>query len=117
MVAQAKKSLTLLNIRVRNLNIPIDLQLKLFESTIVPILIYGSEIWGFGNNQIIEQVQLNALRDILRVRKSTPLSMIYGELGIYPLDIKIKTRMLNFWASLITQINPVKYQLFYINTC
>ena len=29
--------------------------------------------------------------------------MIYGELDAFPLDIKTKTRMLRFWASLVTK--------------
>jgi hypothetical protein len=31
---------------VRNESIPIDLQLKMFDSMIEPILLYGSEVWG-----------------------------------------------------------------------
>ena len=102
LISQAKKGMTLLKIRIRNLNLPIDCQLRIFDSTIVPILLYSSEIWGFGNNQNIEQIQLTFLKDLLKLRKSTPLPMIYGELGVFPLDIKIKTKMLSFWATLIT---------------
>ena len=39
----------------RSLNVPLDLQLKLFDHTIVPILLYGAEIWGFENTEIIEK--------------------------------------------------------------
>ena len=38
---QAKKAMHLLYKRIRNLNIPLDLQIKLFDQTIVPILLYG----------------------------------------------------------------------------
>ena len=40
----------------RSLNVPLDLQLKLFDHTIVPILLYGEEIWGFENIEIIEKL-------------------------------------------------------------
>ena len=34
-------------IKARNLDLPIDIQIKLFESIVCPILLYGSEVWGF----------------------------------------------------------------------
>ena len=40
---QARKALHLLYKRIRKFNLPIDLQLKLFDHTILPILIYGCE--------------------------------------------------------------------------
>ena len=36
-------------IKARNLDLPIDIQIKLFESIVYPILLYGSEVWGFKN--------------------------------------------------------------------
>ena len=41
--------------RIRNLNIPIDLQLYLFDHVSLPIALYGCEIWGFENSQIIKK--------------------------------------------------------------
>ena len=32
-----------------NLNLPVDLQLQLFDQVILPVLLYGCEIWGFEN--------------------------------------------------------------------
>ena len=34
--------------------VPIDCQIDIFEKTVEPILMYGSEIWGFENVAIIE---------------------------------------------------------------
>jgi hypothetical protein len=44
---QANKALYALYRKIRNLPIPIDLQLKLFDSLITPILVYSCEVWGF----------------------------------------------------------------------
>ena len=55
-VDQAKTAMHLLYKRIRNLNLPIDLQIKLFDHTIVPILLYGCEVWGCQNVQIIENL-------------------------------------------------------------
>ena len=41
----------LLFVRVNNLNLPIDLQLKLFDNTVLPILTYACEVWGYEDNK------------------------------------------------------------------
>jgi hypothetical protein len=87
--------------RIFNLDLPIDLQTKLFDQTILPILTYNCETWGFENLDLIETIHNNFLRKITNSKKSTPLYMLYGELGRYPLEIVIKTRMINYWCKLI----------------
>jgi len=39
---------------IRNLDLPLDCQLKLFDSTIVPLLTYVCEDWCFGDLAIVE---------------------------------------------------------------
>lgn len=46
-VQETKKAMILLCTRINNLDIPLDLQLKLFDHTVVPILTYASEVWGY----------------------------------------------------------------------
>ena len=43
-INRAKKAMHLLYKRLRNLNIPLDLQIELFNHTILPILLFGCEI-------------------------------------------------------------------------
>ena len=57
--------------KIRVLNLPIDMQIELFNKLIKPILLYGCEIWAFGNLDIIERVQLKFLKLILNLKKST----------------------------------------------
>ena len=56
---QAKKAMHLLYTRVYNLDLLIDLQLKLFDHTIAPTLTYGSEIWGYESVDLLENVHNN----------------------------------------------------------
>ena len=86
---------------INALNLPIHKQVDLFNKTIKPVLLYGCEIWGFGSTQIIEKVQLKFFKHILNLKKSTPSFMIYGELGVYPLEIDIKSRTIAYWTKLI----------------
>ena len=85
-VEHAKKALHLLYKRINNLHIPINSQLQLFDHTILPTWLYGWEIWGFQNTNIIETVHNQFMRNITNSRKSTPLYMLYAELGRVPID-------------------------------
>lgn len=85
----------------RKHNLSIECQLDLFDKIVKPILLYGSEVWGVGNNSVIERVHLKFCKILLNVKKSTPDFMIYGELGRYPLEIDIKLRILNYWSKLM----------------
>ena len=84
------------------LNLPIDLQLDLFDKLFTPILLYGSEIWVYENNDIIEKLHLRYCKYVLSVNKSTTSSMVYGELGRYPLNIEYTSRCILFWARIIS---------------
>ena len=84
LVNQARRSLFSTYKRIRNQPIPIDLQLKLFDSIVEPILLYGSEVWGFENTIDIEWIHLQFCINILHLRESTPNYMVYGELGRFP---------------------------------
>jgi len=100
-VDQANKALHGLHRKLRNISIPVDLQIKLFDALIAPILLYGSAIWGFEKNGIVEKLHLQFCRNVLKVRTSTPCYMIYGELGRVPLDCQIKLNMVIFWNRLL----------------
>ena len=91
----------LLQMRIKNLNLPMDLQLKLFDQIILPIMTYSCEIFGFENCGLFEKIHTQFLRSIIQARKSNPLFIVYGELGRYPIEITIKTRMINYWSRLI----------------
>jgi hypothetical protein len=52
-------------IQLRNILIPIDLQFKLFDTLILPILTYGSEIWGYENTKQLEKLHLQFCRNNL----------------------------------------------------
>lgn len=77
------------------------MQIQLFDHTIVPILLYGSEVWGYQNIQILENLHNEFLRNILILRKSTPIYMLHAELDRWLLQINIKKRMVGYWISII----------------
>ena len=46
-VSQAKRALYSLTSKCRKLCLPADIQCHLSDACIVPVLLYGSEVWGF----------------------------------------------------------------------
>ena len=81
LIDQANKDLYGLYYKLRNLTIAIDLQLKLFDSLIAPILVYSCEIWGFENKQGVEKLHLQYLKKILNLRNNTPNYMVLWRNG------------------------------------
>ena len=56
---------------------------------------------------MLEIIQNNFLRSLVNFRKTTPLYMVLGEFGRYPLKLAIKSRMIGFWVRILTN-KPTK---------
>lgn len=82
-----------------------------------PILLYSCEVWGFSNFQLLERVQLRFLKSIFNMKQSTPNVFLYGEFGVFPIEIDIQTRMISFWVKLIdedsTKLSSMLYRFMY----
>ena len=102
LVEESQKALYAVYYKIWNLRLPIDFQLKMFDWLVAPMLLVGCEISGIGKNDNIEKVHLQFLKRILNVRATTPIFLVYSELGRYSLDISIKIRTLCFWSRLIS---------------
>ena len=93
--------------------------MDLFDKIVLPILLYGSEIWGFENLDILERVHLKFCKLILHLKQTTPSFIVYAELGRHPIHIDVKIRMLNFLCKLIndkeSKIACLLYKLLFIN--
>ena len=55
--------------KARKVNLDIDPQIYLFESTIVRIPQYGCEVWVLSNIDIIERLHLRFRKTPLRIKK------------------------------------------------
>ena len=111
--AQGNKAMRYLLWKTKSTDMPIDIKLKLYDTLVRPILLYGAEIWGFENSAILEKVELQYFKLLLNLRKSTPNYMIYGELGRLPISITVKTRLISFWGKLILgKESKLSYRLY-----
>lgn len=89
--------------------------LHIFDHTIKPILMYGSEVWGYFNpnaarfkkeDMTIDQIHLNLLSEKLHIKfckyilgvnkKATNLAVL-SELGRFPIHFDIVKSILRFW--------------------
>lgn len=96
-------------------NLSVQCMYDLYDKIVKPILLYGCEIWGFTNLQVIERAHLKFCKLLLGVKRSTPTCMVYGELGACPLNISVNTRMLTYWSHMIkskeSKLNVIMYKL------
>ena len=68
----------------------------------MPVLNYGSEIWGFSEADKLETFYLGFLKNTLSVRISTPSAFIYKELDVLPLKTHRLIRIFKFWLKIIS---------------
>ena len=100
-VIQAQKALFSMLVKAKRLQLSIDTQCELFDRMVLPILLYGSEVWGYENISQIEVFHRKFLRTILHVNKCTPDCMVYGETGRCVILNHVKCRMVGFWLRII----------------
>ena len=79
--------------------VSITTMLQVFETTIKPILLYGSEIWGHQskNDNKIERVQTMFGKHILGVHRKSINAAILGELGLRKLKTDMQINALKFY--------------------
>ena len=98
---QANIALLSLLRKIRALNLPIHMH-STFLIKQLNISFYTDVRYGDSAvHRSVERVQLKFFKHILNLKKSTPSFMIYGKLGVYPLEIDIKSRPIAYWTKLI----------------
>jgi hypothetical protein len=94
------RSLHALMSLVRNMKVPLNIMFNLFDSYVLSVLNYGSEVWGFFNSEVLERVQKKFCKWVLNVKQSTNTLALYGELGRFPLYIERYIRMVKYFLKL-----------------
>jgi hypothetical protein len=81
--------------------IPRDVFFKIYDAQIVPILLYGAELWGYQRYDVIERTHLFACKRFMNVGCHMPNAMIYGDLGRYPMYITSAVRCIKYWFRVV----------------
>ena len=84
-------------------NIQIESLFQLYHAVIVPAIAYSSETWikCETDNSKLNQIQISALRRVLKLSISTLLVSIYTETAILPLNLECeKGQLIYLWTLL-----------------
>ena len=82
-------------------DMPISIGLELFDKLVVPILLYGSEVWGCEYRDEIELVQRKYCKILLGVSSNTSNDVVLGEVGRFPLYVMYVIRCVKFWLKVV----------------
>ncbi len=77
LVGKATRALYSLIGTSRRLDLPVDIQLELFSTMVVPVLTYGCEIWGDNIIREIELLHMKYKKHVIYVHKYTSTDIVY----------------------------------------
>lgn len=103
--------------KIKLSKLPIKLAIKIFKSLVVPILLYGSEVWGpFVNpdyltweNSKTERVHTQFLKQVLGCHFQTSNNMIRADTGCRPLISMVIKRFISYTKSLNNRKSALCY--------
>ena len=97
-------------------SLDIKTKLRLFDSMIVPILLYVAEVWGAFNCSEVDKLHNRFCKHILGVKLQTSNQAVYGELGRFPLSVLCKERIIKFWLKIKRHVGSPMYNV-YVEQC
>ncbi len=111
---QAKRATFSLISKIVKPDLPVDISSDLYDKLVMPIMLYGCEVWGYENTHQVKVTYNSFLKRISKLSKSMSTCMLYGELGIKnPLELT-DNRLINFWHSIAngndSKISNVMYK-------
>ena len=110
LATQAQKAMYALKENTRSTvgYLPPKLSLKMFDTHILPVLEYNSEIWfAVKETNDLEKIQLKFLKNMLSVRSQTPTTAILTDTGRYPLFLRQWSSALKYFDRLKNKNCPV----------
>ena len=108
--ARATRAMFMLLKRSYRLMLPLDVIIDLFDKMVLPVITYGSEVWGISVMELTRRLQRKFYKIVFHLRQSTPTTFLLGETGKAPVDVYIKCRVLNYWLRLSQPENKDKIE-------
>lgn len=90
---------------------------KLYESGVVPIMDYGSEVWGKDCSSNGTKTQNRAIRYFLGVHRFAPIAAINGDMGWDSCNIRRLIRMIRLWNRLLDVPNTRLVKRIFLADC
>ena len=115
---KADRAIFALNNKIKLSRLPTNLAIKIFNSQIKPILLYGAEVWApyslynYDNwdSSETEKCHTQFLKRIMGCDIHSPNLMIRGELGTNPLLTDVICRSISFVKHLATNNTSLSFQ-------
>ena len=99
---QAKKALAMVTrYSVKCGGLPVKVAFELFDKAIVPIMMYGSEIWGYMQYKALEDVHIQFCKRVLGLSNHAANKASLGECGRYPVVIFTYKRCISYWLKIL----------------
>ena len=109
----SKKAMFSFMTKCKQNHLPIEVQLDVFQKTVVPCMLYGGELWGFNKAECLEIIQKKFLKYSLKLKMSTPTVMLYLETGYFPIECEISIKIITFWVNLLTgRQDKLSYKIY-----
>ncbi len=99
---QACKALNLINQVNYKLDYSFHSACNIFDKCALPVLTYGSEIWGTDVHSSIEMVHLKFCKTLLGVGSKTPTPAVLGECGRDRLFVVCIIKCVKYWLKLMS---------------
>ena len=82
--------------------LPRNVFFKLFDRKLSPVLLYGSEIWGYEKRESIELVQRYACKRYMCVSLRACNAAVLGDCGRVPMWIESSKRCIKYWIKILS---------------
>ena len=81
--------------------LPQNIYFKLFDMKVMPVLLYGSELWGYAEIETVEIVHRYACKRFLCVGQKSCNAAVLAECGRIPVFVDSQVRCVKFWLRLL----------------
>lgn len=99
---QASKALFAVKSKLNQFGpLSINVLFKIFDSKILPILTYGSEVWFGHESMDIERVHHDFCKYVLKITRQAPNAFVRGELGRYRIYNTRCMKLIKYWLRLL----------------
>ena len=78
---------------------------KMYDTSVVPVMNYASEVWGYKEYNVCEKVQQRAIRYFLGVHSKSPLLSLEGDMGWENLQSRRHINMVKYWNRMVNMSN------------
>ena len=80
---------------------PYDCYFKIVDAKVMPILLYGSEIWGLKYFEVVERVYTYACKRFMSAPMYSVNYAILGNCGRYLVHIYSSMRVIKYWLRIL----------------